>query len=166
MSTTAYLCLGSNIKPEENIRFAVARFKHDFAKVTLSNIYKSSSVGFTGDDFLNLAMAVQTELSLDQLLDYVDALEREAGRVRVQRGRYDSRTLDVDVVMYGDLTGKHKGREWPSDDIDKEAHVLLPISEVAGCQRHPRTGLEFGQLWHNFDQDKQALKRVYIALSE
>lgn len=164
MSTIAYLCLGSNIQPEENIRFAVAHLHRNFVDLRMSNIYKSSAVGFVGDDFLNLAVAVRTDYTLDQLLAYTDALEQEAGRVRLRRGRYDSRTLDVDVVMYGDLIGQHLGREWPSDDIEKDAHVLLPLSEIAGCERHPVTGLEFEQLWQNFDQGQQTLERVDIAL--
>lgn len=164
MLTTAYLCLGSNIEPEENIRFAVARLQQDFTDVTLSNIYRSAAVGFIGDDFLNLAVAVKTDSSLDQLLAYTDSLEQQAGRIRVRRGRYDSRTLDVDVVMYGNLIGRHQGREWPSEEIDKEAHVLLPLSEIAGCERHPVTGLEFEQIWHDFDQGQQMLERVDIAL--
>jgi len=110
-----------------------------------------------------LALALQTELPLDRLLNYVDALEQEAGRVRVRRGRYDSRTLDIDVVMYGDLKGLHQGREWPSDDIHTEAHVLLPISEVAGCKKHPTSGLDFEQMWRNFDQGQQTLERVDLA---
>jgi len=158
--TTAYLCLGSNIEPEHNIRFAVERLRQDFGGIRISNLYKSAAVGFAGDDFLNLALSLETDYSLDQLLAYTDALETAAGRVRVRRGRYDSRTLDVDLVMYGDLQGQHEGREWPSEDISKDAHVLLPISEIAGKQKHPTLGVEFEQLWREFDQGEQTLERV------
>jgi len=157
---TAYLCLGSNIKPEENIRFAVQRLKQDFSYVSTSNVYKSAAVGFEGDDFLNLAVSLSTELSLGELLRYADALEKEAGRKRVCRGNYDSRTLDVDVVMFGNLLGTHKGREWPSEDIQENAHVLLPMSEIAGSQKHPVLGIRFDQLWNEFDRGEQRLKKV------
>jgi 2-amino-4-hydroxy-6-hydroxymethyldihydropteridine diphosphokinase len=99
-------------------------------------------------------------MSLADLLDYTDELEKEAGRVRVYRGRYDSRTLDIDVVMFGDLQGMHNGREWPSDDINENAHVLLPMSEIAGEKRHPSLGIRFNQLWQEFNQDAQQLTRV------
>lgn len=158
--TTAYLCLGSNIQPEENIRFAVTRLQHDFQQVVLSNLYKSPAVGFEGDDFLNIAAAVSTDYPLDELLRYTDSLEQEAGRIRVYRGCYDSRTLDVDVVMYGNLQGNHSGREWPSEDIGKDAHVLLPMSEITGKKKHPILGVEFKQLWKQFDKNQQTLKRV------
>ena len=159
-STTAYLCLGSNICPEENIRFAVQQLKKDFDAVKTSNLYKTSAVGFEGEDFLNLAISIRTELGLDKLLRYTDALEKEAGRVRVCRGNFDSRTLDVDVVMFGDLIGEHKGRQWPSKDIQDNAHVLLPMSEIAGNCTHPTSGIKFSQLWKEFDQADQRLKRV------
>lgn len=158
--TTAYLCLGSNIEPEENIRFAVRRLQKDFGKIKTSNLYLSQAVGFKGDDFLNLAVAVDTDMTLSQLLDYTDNLEKQAGRVRVYRGRYDSRTLDIDVVMFGDLQGVHKGREWPSEDISENAHVLLPMSEIAGNTIHPSLGVRFNQLWRDFKHRDQALKRV------
>ena len=158
--TTAYLCLGSNICPEENIRFAVQQLKKDFDDVNISNLYKTSAVGFEGDDFLNLAISIQTDLGLGALLRYTDALEKGAGRVRVCRGHFDSRTLDVDVVMFGDLTGEHKGRHWPSEDIQDNAHVLLPMSEIAGNCMHPEFGVKFAQLWKEFDKGNQNLKQV------
>jgi len=158
--TKAYLCLGSNIEPEKNIRFAVQRLLGDFDKVKISNLYRSAAVGFVGDDFLNLALSVNTDLSLEDLLAYTNTLEKEAGRIRVRRGRYDSRTLDIDVVMYGDLQGEYAGREWPSEDINENAHVLLPISEIAGGRLHPALGVKFAQLWREFDQDELTLERV------
>ena len=159
-TTRAYLCLGSNINPRRNIRFAVQRLKQDFQNVIVSNVYKSSAVGFDGDDFLNLAIALKTDLSLGELLRYTDKLEQEAGRVRLYRGNYDSRTLDVDVVMFGDLTGEHKGRQWPSEDIQDNAHVLLPMSEIAGDRKHPLLGVNFSKLWKEFDAQDQHLKQV------
>jgi len=160
MKTTAYLCLGSNINPSENIRFAVQRLQQDFSSVQISNLYKTRAVGFDGDDFLNLAVALKTNQRLGELLRYVDSLEKEAGRVRVARGNFDSRTLDVDVVMFGDLIGEHKGRQWPSEDIHENAHVLLPMSEIAGSRTHPALGVNFTQLWNEFESGDQGIKKI------
>ncbi|MFT5571756.1 MAG: 2-amino-4-hydroxy-6-hydroxymethyldihydropteridine diphosphokinase [Cryomorphaceae bacterium] len=136
------------------------RLQKDFGQIRTSNLYLSEAIGFKGDDFLNLALALNTTMSLADLLEYTDELEKEAGRVRVYRGRYDSRTLDIDVVMFGDLQGLHNGREWPSEDINENAHVLLPMSEIAGEKRHPALGIRFNQLWQEFNQDAQQLTRV------
>ena len=158
--TTAYLCLGSNIEPEKNIRSVVHALQKKFGKIETSNLYMSEAVGFVGEDFLNLVVVVETELGLGQLLEYTDRLEQEAGRVRVYRGRYDSRTMDIDVLMYGDLQGHRHGREWPSEDIQENAHVLLPLSEVAEKKLHPVLGVSFNQLWLESGFSKKGLKRI------
>ena len=162
-STKVYFCLGSNIRPHQNISFAIRRVRRKFSNVESSSLYSSKAVGFDGDDFLNIVLCVNTEMSLADVLNYADTLEQEAGRVRVRRGRFDSRTLDVDVLMYGDLAGEHEGRIWPNQDLNENAHVLLPMSEIAGDVAHPSKGLKFGELWKQFDhQDHQdqLLRRV------
>lgn len=162
LSTKVYFCLGSNIRPHQNIRFAIRRVRQKFSDVEASSLYLSKAVGFEGDDFLNIVLSVKTEMSLADVLDYAHTLEQEAGRVRVRRGRFDSRTLDVDVLMYGDLAGEHEGRIWPNQDLNDNAHVLLPMSEIAGDVPHPSKGLKFGELWKEFDHQDQPLRRVEL----
>jgi 2-amino-4-hydroxy-6-hydroxymethyldihydropteridine diphosphokinase len=159
-STKVYFCLGSNISPHQNISFAIRRVRRKFLDVELSSLYSSKAVGFEGDDFLNIVLCVNTEMTLADVLAYADTLEQEAGRVRLRRGRFDSRTLDVDVLMYGDLAGEHEGRIWPNQDLNENAHVLLPMSEIAGDVAHPGKGMKFGELWKEFDHQDQLLRRV------
>lgn len=158
--TKVYFCLGSNISPHKNISFALRRVRQKFSDVESSSLYSSKAVGFEGDDFLNIVLSITTGLSLAEVLTYADSLEQEAGRVRVRRGRFDSRTLDVDVLMYGDLAGEHEGRIWPNQDLKENAHVLLPMSEIAGDLEHPVIGVSFDQLWQEFNKDGQDLQRV------
>ena len=162
----AYLGIGSNIDPQHHIRLALSSIRRDFERVKISNLYRSAAVGFSGEDFLNAVARITTDKALDQLIDYANQLEQAAGRVRIARGRFDSRTLDVDVLMYGDLQGEHHGKTLPSEDIHTTAHVLLPLSEIAGDLRHPVLGKKFSKLWKSFrrDNDLEPLQLQRIEL--
>ncbi|MBT8116088.1 MAG: 2-amino-4-hydroxy-6-hydroxymethyldihydropteridine diphosphokinase [Arenicella sp.] len=155
-----FFSLGSNIDARENIAQAVGRIKRDFAQAQFSSVFRSPAIGFEGPDFLNMVVAVNTDLTLAQLLVYAEAREQEAGRIRVARGRFDSRTLDVDILMYEDLCGLHNGVRLPSDDLTDFAHVLAPMAELAGDHQHPLLGDRFAQLWDQFSGDKSAVQRL------
>lgn len=152
---TVYLCLGSNIEPRRHLAFAVNKIKSDFSSTKISSVYATPAVGFEGDDFLNLAVELKTQVSLAELLAYTDELEQQAGRVRVKRGNFDSRTLDVDVVLYGNLVGMHEGREWPSEDLTEYGHILMPLAEIAADMREPLSGQSFKQLWNRFGSKRE-----------
>ena len=154
---TTYWSLGSNIDPEKHIEFAVSSFRQHFGEIVLSKLYRSPAVGFSGEDFLNLAIAVNTDKPLEDLLVFADSLEQQAGRIRVRRGRFDSRTLDVDLLMYGELEGVHCGRQLPADDMLDAAHVLKPMVDIAPTVRHPGSGRSFRSIWNEFDQESSAL---------
>lgn len=147
----AVLSLGSNIDAQANLAMAVKAIRGDLAQALFSKIYRSQAVGFAGDDFLNMVVSLQTDCSVAQLLQWTDSLEQLAGRIRQQRGRFDSRTLDVDILIYGDLVGSHFGTTWPDDDIIRYAHVLLPLAELHPEQRHPVLKKTYAQLWKEFD---------------
>lgn len=167
VAITAYLCLGSNIQPRRNLACAVNRIQQDFINTKISSIYCTSAVGFDGDDFLNLAIEIETEFSLKELLVYADQLEQMAGRVRVKRGNFDARTLDVDILVYDDLVGMYEGRMWPSQDLGEYGHVLMPLAEIAGHARDPSSGRSFQQLWDQFEykqQFEQSAQRLDISM--
>ena len=161
MPTTRVLwSLGSNIDAQLHLGNAVRQFQQDFADVLVSKVYSSPAVGFVGDPFLNLALAVDTDQSLRDLLRYADAIEQAEGRVRVARGNFDARTLDVDIVLFGELQGEHLGYQWPSEDILQMPHVLRPIADIAAELRHPVSGQRIAALWRDFDKSDVSLTQV------
>ena len=83
-------------------------------------------------------------------------IEADFGR---QRGseKFSSRTLDIDLLTYGDLVQKGEGYELPRDEIEKYSFVLCPLAEVAPDQCHPVTGEQFAKMWAAFDQATQPL---------
>jgi 2-amino-4-hydroxy-6-hydroxymethyldihydropteridine diphosphokinase len=159
-ATKVYFSLGSNIDSAEHIADAVNSFLQDFDDVHVSSLYRSPAVGFKGDDFLNLVLAFQTEKEVLQLLSYGNQLEQNAGRTRVSRGLFDSRTLDVDLLIYGDFVGEQAGYKWPSEDVDTVAHVLCPIADIAGDDIHPVSKRRFTSLWKEFDRSSVELIQV------
>src|SRR4051812_19028376 len=98
----AYLSLGSNLDAARWLAAGVAELRARFGALDISPVYRSAAVGFDGPDFLNLAVALESDLAPEALNDWLHALEDRHGRVR-GGDRYADRTLDVDIVLYDDL---------------------------------------------------------------
>lgn len=74
--------------------------------------------------------------------------------------RSSPRTLDVDLLTYGDFAGEAGGSALPRDEILRYAFVLGPLAEVAGEEIHPVLGHSYRELWNAFDQTVQPLTPV------
>ncbi|MDQ0009636.1 2-amino-4-hydroxy-6-hydroxymethyldihydropteridine diphosphokinase [Luteibacter jiangsuensis] len=152
----AYLSLGSNIDAERWLGLAVAELRNRFGTLEVSPVYRSAAVGFDGPDFLNLAVALDSDLGPDDLNDWLHALEDRHGRVR-GGGRYASRTLDVDIVLYDDLVLSGEGHlEIPRGEL-RHAFVLKPMADIAPTLRHPVSGRTMADLWAAFPQESEPL---------
>lgn len=146
MTTRAYLSLGSNIEPETNLRAAVAELRARFGEIVVSPTYRYPAVGFEGPEFLNLAVGIDTDLDADTLNDWLHALEDRHGRRR-DVPRYSSRTLDVDIVLYGDQVLKGAGNlEVPRPELT-QTFVLQPLTDIAPEAIHPTLHKTIAELW-------------------
>ncbi|MGF6711411.1 2-amino-4-hydroxy-6-hydroxymethyldihydropteridine diphosphokinase [Luteibacter sp. W1I16] len=152
----AYLSLGSNIDAEHWLGLAVAELRDRFGALDVSPVYRSAAVGFDGPDFLNLAVALDSDLGPDDLNDWLHALEDRHGRVRGGE-RYASRTLDVDIVLYDDLVLRGEGHlEIPRGEL-RHAFVLKPMADIAPALRHPVNGRTMAELWAAFPRESEPL---------
>ena len=141
----AYLSLGSNIEPEAHLRAAIDELRARFGEIVVSPVYRSRAVGFDGPDFLNLAVAIDTDLDPVALDAWLHDLENRHGRRR-DVPRYASRTLDVDIVLFDDLVVDGPGHlRIPRPEL-KEAFVLRPLSDIASGVRDPVTGRTLAEL--------------------
>ena len=157
--TTVYVSIGSNIDRERNMRAAIESLRARFGPVTVSSTYESESVGFAGDNFYNTVAAFDTDLAAGAVIDILRSIEAQQGRVR-DGERFASRTLDIDLLLYGDLVEHSDTLDVPPAELEKYAFVLLPLSEIAPDLRHPETGVTFANMWRGFRQRGQRLWRV------
>lgn len=153
-----YVSIGSNIDRERNIGAAVRALRETFAAVATSSVYESAAEGFDGDHFYNLAAAFDSAMSLEEVCERLTAIETAQGRLRAGP-RFGPRTLDLDVLLYGDLVRHDNRFDIPRRDITAYAHVLRPLAELAPTVKHPETGERLGDLWRRFT-GTNTLRRV------
>lgn len=156
-----YLSLGSNIDRHRHIRAALTALQQSFGELLLSPIYESEAVGFEGDNFFNLVVGLDTEMTVGELQRLIKSIEDDNGRVR-GGAKFSARTLDIDILTYDDFVGEIDGVVLPREEIVKNAFVLLPLKDVAAHDLHPQLQRSYGELWSEYDKSKQALWRVEL----
>lgn len=157
-----WLSLGSNIDAEANVRAALRALRKRYGALVVSPVYEAEAVGFSGDPFLNLVVGIDTSMRPADLHRVAAELESEQGRQRSQQ-RFSARTLDVDVLTYGDEVTEEGGKALPRDDIERYAFVLRPLADIAPDEKHPRIGLTYSELWQRMPESKKtAMKPVRL----
>lgn len=151
-----YLGLGSNIEPVANLEAGLAELSSFGHLVSESDWYQSSAVGFDGPDFINLVVALDTDLALDALNDQLKQLERQFGRAADAR-KYSSRCLDVDILLFDDLAGQFGDMKLPRSDIYRFAFVLKPLLEIAPDLCCPSSGERLDQYWNKLAEQSLTL---------
>lgn len=154
--TTLALSIGSNIDAHSNIQAALHALNLEFENIRISTTYESQSVGFDGDNFLNLVVLADTNKGLDDVTTFLKELEDRLGRDRLLT-RFSGRTMDIDILLYGNESGMFCGIELPRPEVTKNAYVLQPLSELLPDMVHPSTGMSYLKLWKEYDKSKQRL---------
>jgi 2-amino-4-hydroxy-6-hydroxymethyldihydropteridine diphosphokinase len=128
----------------------------------VSAAYRNTAVGFEGPDFVNLVVGFQTHLSLDRVVERLRAIEHLCGR-GADAPKWAPRTLDLDILLYGDRVQDEPGRELPRPDLLRRAYMLGPLAEIAPGLEHPTAGKTIAELWAAFDRTAHPLHRVELA---
>lgn len=151
-----YVSIGSNVDRETNVREALRLMAEHFGPLNASSVYETESVGFSGPNFYNLVVGFETDQPLAEVDGILSGIEDRRGRRRGGAG-VDDRTLDLDVLLYGDMVNHEPPWDIPRADILEYAFVLCPLTEIAGELTHPENGRTYAELWAAFGDDSQKL---------
>ncbi len=153
-----YLDIGSNIDREANIQSCVEVLRYKFPDIVFSKAYESEAFGFTGDAFINMSAGFETDLSYSELKAFLKGIENQHARKR-SNTKYISRTLDVDVLLYGDSI-LHPDNDVPRAEILKFPFVLFPLAEIAADVMHPEEKQTIAVLANESELDKNTITEI------
>ena len=149
-----YVAAGSNVDPERHLRRALSLLRASFPGLAASRAYRNRALGFSGADFVNLVVGFATDRSLAAVLERLHEIEIICGRPR-SAPQYAPRTMDLDVLLYGEAVGKFPGATLPRPDLVRRAYMLGPLAELAPDLVHPTLKRRVGELWSEFDRDQE-----------
>lgn len=129
----AYIGLGSNLEnPLQQIKTAINDLQSlaDITIVSVSSLYQSPPMGPADQpDYINAVLSLETTLPPHQLLDALQSVEQLHGRVR--KRHWGERTLDLDILLYGDQILDDERLKIPHPGMHERAFVLYPLAEIA-----------------------------------
>jgi 2-amino-4-hydroxy-6-hydroxymethyldihydropteridine diphosphokinase len=141
-ATTSYVALGSNLGDREGtIHSAITALRQHGSVDAVSSFYETAPVGMVEQpDFLNAVVALRTALPPQQLMAALLRIEQQHGRDRSASVPKGPRTLDLDLLSYGDVKMETPTLTLPHPSLAERRFVLVPLTEIAPQWRHPDTG--------------------------
>lgn len=154
-----YISIGSNIDRASNIASSLRSLEKHFGQLHRSNLYETESVGFSGDPFYNLVVSFNSDLEVKSVAKILKKIELSHGRLQDSK-KFSSRTLDLDLLLYGDAIISDGRLQLPRDEINYYAFVLEPLAEIAPQLIHPLMHKTYSELWEEFDKSNLNQKRI------
>ena len=147
MTNEVYILTGGNLGNRmANLQQALRQIEDYCGKVLqVSGVYQTAAWGpVPQPDYLNQVLHIQTNLEPKPLLAQLLAIEKDMGRVRSER--YAARTIDIDILYYGDMIIDETDLIIPHPRLYMRRFVLEPLCEIAPHLQHPILGLTTTQL--------------------
>jgi len=159
--TRVYIGIGSNIEREINIRAALDRLSEIFGALTISPVYEGEAIGFDGEAFFNLVVGVDTDMAVGALLQQLRAVEAEYGNAG-NLPKFSARSLDLDLLTYGAISGICDSIALPRADIVDYAYALWPLADIAGEELHPSLGISYRALRQQFNRPQKLWPASFV----
>lgn len=146
--TRIYLGVGSNTHRDHHLRRGLDALEQLLGPLQLSPVFESDAVGILATRFYNMVVAADCTLELADLNAALKAIEAACGRrEQSMPGRI---TLDIDILLYGELAGRHADVQLPRPEIYRNAFVLWPLALLAPELRVPGGEQTVGALWQDW----------------
>jgi 2-amino-4-hydroxy-6-hydroxymethyldihydropteridine diphosphokinase len=157
--TAVFVAAGSNVEPVANLHRALDVLVRQYPSLRCSRAYRNAAVGFEGDDFVNLVVAFDTDDDVHAVLERLHEAEAACGRAR-NAPKWAPRSMDLDILLYGDTVADEPGLVLPRPDLVRRAYMLGPTAELAPDLVHPTLGSTMRELWQAFDRGAHAMQPV------
>ncbi len=152
--------LGSNINPRQNLGMALTEIGRKYPLRGLSHVYETSPVGYARQaPFWNMVVAVECGGTPETLRKWIGILEKKAGR-RPSSSAFGPRSLDIDLLLWGNRVEKKRDFSLPHPDIQTKAFVLFPLLEISPNLVHPSVGKPMVELAAKFRDATQKIRQL------
>ena len=158
-----FIGIGSNVDREANITSCINELRNVFSNLEISPVYETSSMGFEGPNFFNLVCKFSTDEELLNLKKMLNKIEIEHGRTFGEE-KFSSRTLDIDILYYGDLIIESDEIKLPRDEITRYDFVLKPLVDIAPDFVHPVKQLTNKRILAEHEIEKLIIKKIELRL--
>ena len=146
-----YIGLGSNVGNRLNcLQTAIDAIHYEVGSVTkISSCYHTPALGFEAPPFLNACIEIRTYWSAELLISKLLQIEENLGRKRYNDGQYHSRTIDLDILFFGDEIIENDILTVPHPRLENRQFVLQPMVEIAADFHHPKLNQSMTSLLGN-----------------
>ena len=148
MQSTVYFSLGSNLGDRYlNLSNCISLIEKNVGDIkSISSIYKNSAQGFIGDYFYNCCIEVSTLHEPLELIDKIKFIELEMGRKKRNSEEYESRKIDIDIILYDNLIINETNLTIPHPRYTERNFVLLPLAEINDQLADPISKININEL--------------------
>lgn len=159
-----FVAAGSNVRPLEHLQIALTELERMYPPLRVSPAYRNAAIGFEGDDFINLVVGFDTDDPIEHVREQLQSIEAKCGRPR-NAPRWAPRTMDLDILLYGDRVSDEPGLILPRPDLVRKPYMLKPMVDLAPDLVHPTLGKTLKTLWSELGCGDHEMVEVTIPRS-